>query len=218
MTKRRITDAQVERACRIVWDVKPLGTVLPDLKRRMGEALEAALDRRTGPKCRRAEQDDTGVYGQRGVLSHGANGVGRRSGDKSWMDLPKKSSRLAREAAEEPPHKVSVSMMAAGRESIRLFEYEPRGKSINPEKHYLLTLHDVIEAHRAMERVRREELKGSAEGNESRLWDSFVNELIKTAQEAAPYGALLYRRSGPGRASVTINERSGRSRRKGDPK
>lgn len=61
-------------------------------------ALEAALDRRTGPKCRRVEYDDVDFYQRRGMSK--PSSIGRRSCDTSWTALPKKSSRLAREAAE----------------------------------------------------------------------------------------------------------------------
>lgn len=64
---------------------------------RMG--LQAALDRRTGPKDRRVEQDDTCSWSRR------MSNFGRRDDDKCWVDLPHKSERLKREAEEREKQK-----------------------------------------------------------------------------------------------------------------
>lgn len=82
-------DAMVERASRAYY-----------------AALDAALDRRTGPKCRRIENADD--YEDHPKRRNWMN-TGRRNGDVPSGRLPRKSARLAREAAEreerrkEPP-------------------------------------------------------------------------------------------------------------------
>jgi hypothetical protein len=84
------------------------------------EGLEAALDRRTGPKCRRIERDyDAANALQEGRLFKAGRDLGsngRRSDDPDWTALPSKSSRLAREAAEKAEEiPVTQAMIEAAR-------------------------------------------------------------------------------------------------------
>jgi hypothetical protein len=103
------------------------------------EGLEAALDRRTGPKCRRVEFDDTSYLSRRKLY-------GRRHDDELKNSLPRKSSRLAREAAEKAAQEIEVSegMIDAGAAQWRGVCGDRTGAAA---------------VYRAMERVRREELK-----------------------------------------------------------
>lgn len=108
MTRITIDDDMVERAARAVFGQSSLeqgsfwGIANPRAAFRT--ALEAALDRRTGPKDRRVEQDDTCGWSRR------MSNFGRRDDDKCWVDLPRKSDRLKREA-EEVKEKASVHEM-----------------------------------------------------------------------------------------------------------
>lgn len=99
MTRITIDDDMVERAARAVFGQSSLeqgsfwGIANPRAAFRM--ALEAALDRRTGPKDRRVEQDDTCDWSRR------MSNFGQRDDDKCWADPPRKSARLKREAEEQ---------------------------------------------------------------------------------------------------------------------
>ena len=110
--------------------------------------LEAALDRRTGPKCRRKELDD--IPPSYPTRRSEINGSGRRPTDTSpWESLPRKSARLAREAAERKEEIVVSPKMK--REGYYAFCGGPRAE------HYEDAL---ARAYVEMERARREELKG----------------------------------------------------------
>ena len=178
------------------------------------------LDRRTGPKCRRKELDDGAPRPTRRTQFC----IGRRSTDTTdWGALPRKSSRLARGVAEglrkdtahhadsdrlstgycgtgvghngslpsvaaEEEIPVTVKMQSEGIEAMYAdgFDCNPcnaRGRI------------DVNKIYRAMERVRREELKGQA---------------------PAPRGARFRRGAYWGGTTSVDNERSGRDRRKDD--
>lgn len=100
MTRITIDDDMVERAARAVFGQSSLeqgsfwGIANPRAAFRT--ALEAALDRRTGPKDRRAEWDDTYQVLNRRCHPY----AGRRKDGADYVLLPRKSDRLKREAEE----------------------------------------------------------------------------------------------------------------------
>ena len=189
----QIDDEMIARACRSA-GVSPTGFGNAAFYRQI---LEAALDRRVGPKCRRVEWDDVGVHG----LARGWSSKGRRSTDKNYFqDLPRKSSRLAREAAEKEEIEVSAEMRRAGRAA---------GHAIPALSHDWPT-----QIYTAMERVRREEQKGTKATNVHwRSTDRFCGTVHRRksdegGQEAAPQGAP-YGASVPVRGTAyRIHERS----------
>ena len=143
----QIDDAMVERAFRWLNEHAFFGgEPFSESRRQVRCALEAALDRRTGPTCRRSEYDDLGAYQRRGMTA--PSGIGRRIGDTSWTDLPRKTVRLAREAAEEIA--VSEGMVTAGTDAWNdwLSAPVPSPRTNIPF---------IAKMYRAMERVRREE-------------------------------------------------------------
>lgn len=101
MTRITIDDDMVERAARAVFGQSSLeqgsfwGIANPRAAFRT--ALEAALDRRTGPKDRRAEWDDTYQVLNRRCHPY----AGRRKDGADYVLLPRKSARLKREAEEQ---------------------------------------------------------------------------------------------------------------------
>lgn len=113
MTRINITDDMIERAAKaadrevaaasayardtdtwMCWNNEKIARV----------ALEAALDRRTGPKDRRVEWDDDEGMARR----HSWHTCGRRHDDKPYYRLPSKSDRLKREA-EAKAQEIHVS-------------------------------------------------------------------------------------------------------------
>lgn len=91
MTRINITDDMIERAHGVL---SRFTDMVGDNHGIIQKALEAALDQRTGPKDRRVEQDDTCGWSRR------MSNFGQRDDDKCWVDLPRKSDRLKREAEE----------------------------------------------------------------------------------------------------------------------
>jgi hypothetical protein len=87
--------------------------------------------------------------------------------DGEWT-THEKQVRVILEAALSPPEEpeipVSEAMKRAALYQIELQEYEPPGRSkpTNPEKQFLVRLHDVLCCYRAMEKARRKEAERSA--------------------------------------------------------
>lgn len=159
----KITDDQIELGatalCR--FNGKPFhdecDPICERCKKTAAFILEAALDRRTGPKCRRVEWDDVKTYRRRVTLG------GRRKTDAGdFTGLPKKSARLARESAEKskrasPEEEIPVSegMREAGASAFQAYRNFSRG-TISGE-----VIDALCEAYRAM---RRKELEAAPSG------------------------------------------------------
>ena len=122
--------------------------------------LEAALDRRTGDKCRRVEKDDLSWswwdYGRRRPEK-----TGRRKDDiRYWRNLPAKSSRLAREAAEKAKAEPEEIPVSEGMRRAGWLRYLNARGVIAADAMNITDEYAMQESYRAMERARREELKG----------------------------------------------------------
>lgn len=161
MTSPKITDDMVEHAL-AVWPRFPVCTV-SQAQAALRRALEAALDRRVGPKCRRVEVDDVSPA-RPTRRHHGCKG--RRSTEKDyWYELPRKSARLARESAEKAKEEIEVSegMRKAGADEVRRLHATnraamSRGAQVDV---YSIETYDAELIWRAMERVRREESRAA---------------------------------------------------------
>lgn len=148
MTKRlEIDDAMAERWLK-AWNKSLFAKHLPAGMIEPGDAkffLYAALERRTGPKDRRVEWDDTGG-GWRYLLRPLRAGYGRRETDRA-RTLPLKSDRLKRESEERAKEEIPVS---EGMDKVAIHTFLARGMKG-------ISLDDCRALYRAMEKVRREE-------------------------------------------------------------
>ena len=147
----KVTDVMADRASRVYYKMLPTET----MREAMRCALEAALERRTGPKCRRVEWDDTQYFP--GFARRWSNAAGRRATD-SDQPLQRKSRRLAEEKAKsEPDIPVSEGMCLEGGQALRdCCILHLRG----PHDVWELKADDpdvVKKIFRAMEKKRREE-------------------------------------------------------------